>query len=263
MKLINPSFEIIQQKDIFQHIELCGRISYKSENKITEDSAKQFVDNLIKNNHGSVLEHGTIYLLFTKEQEQLFTKYTFNPYSKIFFDTDNKVYVTTNYRVLIENNWLLDMRFACQTPDIYHPKRKTVRIICSRSISHALVRHRTFSFTQESTRFCNYSNNKFNKEITFIKPYWFDAQKEFIKENFLNTLKTIESVYMECLHYKMLPQEARDILPNTLKTELYMTGFIDDWKHFFSLRTAKSIPPDMKEALASPLYKQFKDLNYV
>ena len=113
---------------------------------------KQFVDKLIKNNHGSVLEHGTVYLLFTKEQEQLFTKYTFNPYSKIFFDTDNKVYVTTNYRVLIENNWLLDMRFACQTPDIYHPKRKTVKIICSRSISHALVRHRTFSFTQESTR---------------------------------------------------------------------------------------------------------------
>lgn len=142
MKLIKQSFEIIQQKDLFKHIELCGRVSYKSENKITENSSKNFVEMIIKNNHTSVLEHGTVHLECPKKEENYNLRFAYirNPYS--FDYTVNDVsHIVTNYRVLYENQWLQDMKYLSSKPVIINP-RITVKFICSRGISHELVRHR-------------------------------------------------------------------------------------------------------------------------
>ena len=164
MKLINSSFEIIEQRPglegIYKQIELAGRTCYKSENNITEDSAKAFVDRMIKSGHGAMLEHGTVYL-YKYVKTDILTDitarhYNKNPYSHLHIISDNStgeshVYITTNYRVLIEHNWLDDLQYLCD-PTEYHEKRITVRFICDRGVSHEFVRHRVMSFAQESTR---------------------------------------------------------------------------------------------------------------
>lgn len=141
MKLIKPSFQIIPQEDLFKHIELCGRVCYKSEDKITDDSAERFVNGLIKLGHTSVLEHGTVYLDFTNDWQRGIKKYANNPYSKVYkstlengWDTPHS-YVTTNYRVLIENGWLDDLEYQSE-PTKYHKKRVTVKFVCDRGVSH-------------------------------------------------------------------------------------------------------------------------------
>ena len=169
MKLIKPSFLIKEQEPgligIYRQIEYAGRICYKSSNKITEDSAKPFVDRMIKSGHGAVLEHGTVYLRYdfkAKEDSnriayQLWSKYNENKYSEsvqaqpIPGVPNGFVAITTNYRVLVENNWLDDLKYLCE-PTEYHKKRVCVRFICDRGVSHEYVRHRVFSFAQESTR---------------------------------------------------------------------------------------------------------------
>lgn len=168
MKLIKPYFEIIEQEPglegIYKQIELAGRTCYKSEDKITETSAKGFVDRMIKSGHGAMLEHGTVYLAIpmTTYAPEAVNTYLNNPYSKvnecnefIFIDKyKNKVSawcITTNLRVLVENDCLEDLEFLCE-PTEYHEKRVTVRFVCDRGVSHEFVRHRVFSFAQESTR---------------------------------------------------------------------------------------------------------------
>lgn len=308
MKLIKPSFQIIPQEDLFKHIELCGRVCYKSEDKITDDSAEKFVNGLIKSGHTSVLEHGTIYLDFFDDWQRGINRYTNNTYSKVYKNTLEHgwgaphLYVTTNYRVLIENGWLDDLEYQCK-PTKYHEKRVTVKFICDRGVSHEFVRHRVFSFSQESTRYCNYSKDKFGDELTFIIPCWFEnkdnilekwngfklGQWESIEENVKPELfyepYSVEDMYervwmLSCIqseeNYKMFltdhkietdrgpwtPQQARTVLPNSLKTELVMTGFVEDWKHFFELRTASSAHPQARE-LAIPLEEEFKSLNLI
>lgn len=188
MRLIEPSFEIIEQKPgmggLLKHIELCGRVCYQSQGKITEDSAKGFVDRMIKSGNGSVLEHGTVYLAIpmTTYAPEAVNIYHNNSYSKVnkcneFIFTDkygDKVAawcVTTNLRVLVENDCLEDLEFLCE-PTEFHEKRITVRFICSRAIANEFVRHRVFSFEQEGQIYCNYSKDKFNNEITYIMPSW-------------------------------------------------------------------------------------------
>lgn len=168
MRLINPSFEIWKQEPglegIYKAIERAGRVCYRSEDKITEDSAKPFVDRMVKSGHGAMLEHGTVYLAIpmTTYAPEAVNIYHNNSYSKVnecneFIFTDkygDKVAawcVTTNLRVLVENDCLEDLEFLCE-PTEYHEKRITVRFICSRSIANEFVRHRVFSFAQESTR---------------------------------------------------------------------------------------------------------------
>ena len=275
MKLIKPSVEIIKQEEydlnhIFKFIELAGRTCYKSEDKITEDSAKEFVDRMIKSGHGAMLEHGTIYLTIPVSDisNPIIYKYILNSYSKIFIDFTNS-YITTNYRVLIENNWLDDLKYLCE-PTTFHTKRTTVKFICDRGVSHEFVRHRVFSFAQESTRYCNYSKDKFNNELTFIIPCWIKNLKEGnyyayceyhhtetdpCKEWFAACMNA-EHVYIELIKKGWKPQEARTILPNSLKTELIMTGFNDDWENFFELRCAPNAHPQAKE-LADMLKDKF------
>lgn len=162
MKLVKPSFDIWEQpaglQGVYKQIERTGRICYKSEDKITDDSAKPFVDRMIKSGHGAMLEHGNIYLQFKSivhcfgKGYQGGLKYLSNPYSKVvLFEKETTQYVTTNYRVLIENNWLDDLKYICE-PTEYHERRVTVHFVCDRGVSHEFVRHRVMSFAQESTR---------------------------------------------------------------------------------------------------------------
>lgn len=275
MKLIKPSVEIIKQEEydlnhIFKFIELAGRTCYKSEDKITEDSAKEFVDRMIKSGHGAMLEHGTVYLTIPSINvtDIIICKYYLNPYSKIFINLTN-TYITTNYRVLVENEWLDDLKYLCE-PTLFHERRTTVKFICDRGVSHEFVRHRVFSFAQESTRYCNYSKDKFNNELTFIIPCWiknleegnYDANYEYhyakndpSKEWFYECLNA-EHSYIYLIHKDWKPQEARAVLPNSLKTELIMTGFNSDWQHFFELRCAPNAHPQAKE-LADMLKDKF------
>lgn len=158
MKLIESKVEIIEEKDLYKMIEIAGRTCYKSEDKITDDSAKAFVDRMIKSGHGAMLEHGTVYLTIEKVFENLYPearlywwKKNDKKFSKVSMDVLGTVYVTTNLRVLVENDRLDDLEFLTE-PTEHHEKRITARFTCDRGISHEFVRHRVFSFAQESTR---------------------------------------------------------------------------------------------------------------
>lgn len=304
MKLIKPSFEIWEQPNglegIYKQIEKAGRICYKSEDRITEDSAKGFVDRMINSKHLSTLEHGTVYLKIDNRDDVLYkhyleasTYYYDNPYSKV---ETNKLesshtpihYVTTNFRVLIENDRLSDLKYICE-PTEYHEKRVTVHFVCDRGVSHEFVRHRVMSFAQESTRYCNYSKDKFGNELTFIIPEWCPEIRENSNKGwdpcsmydklYLQHLQSAEDSYFALLkqwdervpdkRYKSgfrnnpwVPQQARVILPNSLKTELVVTGFVSDWEHFFALRCDNSAHPQARE-LAIPLKDEFIKKGYL
>ena len=303
MKLINQSYEIWNQpaglEGVYKQIERVSRVCYKSEDKITEDSAKPFVDRMIKAGHGAMLEHGTVYLEFhvkdpsevgeeeyhsqQSELNKLISRYANNKYSIIkvnhYYDT---VFITTNYRVLIENNWLKDLKYICE-PTVFHEKRVTVHFICDRGVSHEFVRHRVMSFAQESTRYCNYSKDKFGNELTFIIPCWCSNRDEAhivpdkydvdwndkLIEDFDNEqgrlyigLALAENAYLDLLKIGWRPQQARVVLPNSLKTELVMTGFVSDWKHFFRLRCDSAAHPQARE-LAIPLREDFINNKYL
>lgn len=305
MKLCKPSFEIIEQpsglEGMYKQIELIGRVSHKSEDRITEDSSKEFVDRMIKLGHGAVLEHGTVYLYSPLQEvdtdddgyvvfETQLDHYKHNKYSKF-----NRGHVTTNLRVLVENGWLNDLKYLCE-PTKFYEKRVCVKFICDRGVSHEFVRHRHFSFMQESTRYCNYSKGKFGNELTFIMPCWIpykdgeykigeyedgwgNCSGNYIKRNgnyveehdpdydnllypFIQFLNESENSYFRLLNKGWKPQQARAVLPNALKTELYMTGFISDWKHFFELRCDSAAHPQARE-LAIPLREEFIKRGYI
>lgn len=302
MKLIKPSFKIWNQpaglEGVYKQIEKVGRVCYKSEDKMTEDSAKPFVERMTKSGHGAMLEHGTVYLKVTNkglsldnyDKNQVENKYISNPYSKVIFgkypkynsyeeklEATQEVYITTNYRVLVENGWLDDLQYICE-PTEFHAKRITVHFVCDRGVSHEFVRHRVMSFAQESTRYCNYSKDKFGNEITFIKPCFLDDSKlalygpyhTVIRDKspesiFIASLNNAEKDYIDLIDLGWKPQEARAVLPNALKTELVVTGFVSDWNHFFDLRargTTGAPHPQAKE-LAEPLMKEFIARKYI
>lgn len=284
MKIIQPSFNIMEQGSgvdgIYKQIELAGRTCYKSEDRITETSAKAFVERMVASKHTAMLEHGTVYLALPMESMFPITangwgKYTKNCYSKGFkvcFVNEQKcVGVTTNYRVLVENGWLEDLQYLCE-PTEYHDKRVTVHFVCDRAIANEFVRHRVFSFAQESTRYCNYSKDKFSNELTFIAPSWFKEDVSYDKgglddansQIFVESCELAEQNYLDMIKFGgAKPQDARAILPLSLKTELIMTGFVSDWEHFFDLRaleTTGAPHPDASK-LAIPLYNEFKKRN--
>lgn len=267
MRIVKSSFEIKEQESgvngIYKQIEWAGRHCYKSHDKMTEDSAKNFVDRMIKSGHGAMLEHGTVYLSLNMTSREQYFKYCYNKYSKAN-SIGNAEYntwqgfITTNLRVLVENNWMEDLQYICE-PTEYHERRVTVKFICSRSTSHQIVRHRSMSFAQESQRYCNYSLDKFNNEITFIAPAWY---KEEIHHKFLNSLHRSEMDYFDLINSGLKPQEARAVLPNSCKTELIVTGFISDWKALFDLRCETGADPDIKEIMI-PLKEEFIKLGFL
>ena len=303
MRLIKPSFEIIEQESgldgLYKHIERCGRLSYKSEDKITEESAKPFINRLINSKHLSVLEHGTVYLkydIISNQSVNLPNKYYYNEYSKVTYGNESLdgteteeylkifsgrtyAYITTNLRVLVENGWEDDLEYLCE-PTEYHEPRISVKFTCSRSISHELVRHRVFSFIQESQRYCSYNKGKYGGEITYIIPSWSNLKeykngfvtKTGYQESFNpndpefeleKAFSMAEEAYLDLVNNGYKPQEAREVLPNATKTEIIMTGFLSDWvgdeekkKGFFPLRCDSAAHPDMR-ALAIPLREEF------
>ena len=214
MRIISPSIEIldeINEQQILKKLESIGRVCYKSENNITEDSAERFVKNIMNRNHESVLEHVSI----------------------------------------------------------------SVRVICDRGVSHEIVRNRIASYSQESTRYCNYSNDKFDNELTFIKPCWFKSSIEDLNtyanirgtfdkiENagewvWVDTLRSAEISYFKLLENGATPQEARSILPNSIKTEIVMTMNLREWRHFFKLRCDKAAHPQTRE-IANMILEEFKN----
>ena len=197
MKIIKPSYEIltmINGAEMLRFIERIGRVCYKSEDRITEDSAKSFVKAIIKSGHESVLEHINI----------------------------------------------------------------TVKFVCDRGVSHEIVRHRIASYSQESTRYCNYSCDNFGNELTFIRPcFWKIGTQEYAR--WLHEMENIEKLYMQLMRTGNHAQEARSILPNSLKTELVMTANLREWRHLLKLRTARDAHPQMWEIMC-PLLEEFKNL---
>lgn len=195
MKIIEPEVEILENingKEILQKIERAGRVCYKSEDKITNESAKSFIQNLLASGHESVIEHEKI----------------------------------------------------------------SVRIICDRGVTHEIVRHRIASYSQESTRYCNYTKDKFGNELTFIKPcFWSEDSDRY--RLWIETMQVIENSYNKMIELGAKPQEARSILPNSLKTEIIVTMNLREWRHFFKLRTSNRAHPQMRE-IATMLLEQFR-----
>lgn len=196
MNIIPPSFELLDRVDgtaLLQKIELAGRVCYKSEAKITPDSAAGFVRRILENGHESVLEH----------------------------------------------------------------EKLTARIVCDRGVSHEIVRHRIASYSQESTRYCNYSLDKFQNELTFIRPFfWNDDPEKF--RVWEEAMAAAERAYLALLDLGATAQEARAVLPNSLKTELVMTMDLREWRHFFRLRAAAAAHPQMRE-VAVPMLRAFRE----
>lgn len=195
MKIINPRVEVLDDvngKEMLKRIERIGRVCYKSEDKITEESSIAFVTNILKSGHESVIEH----------------------------------------------------------------EKVSVRVICDRGVSHEIVRHRLASYSQESTRYCNYSKDKFGGELTFIKPcFWDEGSDEY--EIWKNNMATVEDTYNSLIAIGAKPQEARSVLPNSLKTEIVMTMNLREWRLFFKLRTSEKAHPQMRE-VACVILDEFK-----
>lgn len=282
MRLIKPKVKIINQEPgvegLFKHMELCARTCYKSEDKITEDSARKFIDNVIvARGHTAMLEHGTVYLKIPYgimydtgyfSNEAIATKYIDNPYSIV---QNSQIYdywcVTSNYRVLLQNGWLDDLQYLCE-PTEYHVRRITVRFICDMGVAREFCRHRVFSFAQESTRYCNYSKAKFGKELNCIIPCWYKNMFEGNSYNielchtydltiseglsrteaaWIQAMCEAESAYFGLLTEGEPAQQARNVLPLALKTELIMTGTDEQWAGFFNLRCARDAHPQARE----------------
>lgn len=304
MILRKPSYTIIEQGDgiegIKKQIELAGRTCYHSGDKTTDTSADGFVERMVSSGHYAMLEHGTVYLMMdwdtTNINEKVASiKYQNNKYSHVNYvqsDTNKlTAYVTTNYRVLVENGWLEDLKYLSK-PTEHHEKRITVKFETDRGVANEAVRHRVMSFAQESSRFCNYSKDRFNNEIKIAKPKWVSELNQIpsvdevtykgIFAEFLNYKNNrdeeskkhlYEVIYYwlmanemaEFFYFKMLdcgmkPEDARAVLPLDLNTEIVITGFVKDWKHFFDLRadnTTGKAHPDMN-LIAKPLKEEFQ-----
>ena len=275
MKLIESKVEIIEQQPgldgVYKQIEWAGRHCYKSHDKITEDSAKEFVDRMICSKHGAMLEHGTVYLKgravyddngILEVPKNLFPDFfERNKYSivrKIESEDMCNWYITTNLRVIIENNLTECLEYICEPTEI-HEKRITARFTCDRGVSHEIVRHRVMSFAQESQRYVGYDKEKFGSEVTFIKPHWYDEEFPACL-TWVESLKDAEQKYMDLREAGLKAQDARGVLPNATKTEIVVTGFESDWEHFFELRTAGAAHPDMRK-LALELQEKLNSVN--
>lgn len=193
MRIIEPYVEILHlpsAEEMLGLIELAGRTCYKSEDKIRDGSAEDFVRRIIKSGHESVIEHGCL----------------------------------------------------------------TVRFVCDRGVSHEIVRHRLAAYSQESTRYANYAQDKFGNEITVIKPcFWSEDTQEY--QVWLETMRQAEKAYLELLQRGASPQEARSVLPNSLKTEVVMTCNLREWRHVLGLRCSKAAHPQIREVMLQLLAK--------
>ena len=283
MKLIKQSFEILEQKDftlkgIKQFIERCARVSYKSEDRMTDTSYEKFVGMLGSRDHARALEFGTVHLRmsdaqFSDLQAALLRGKVYNDYWVKYniiatVDEDN-CYATTNYRYYLEMckyaTWL-PMYFDTSDSPLY-PKRYTVHMILDRGVMDEFRTHVGLSHLAESTRYCNYSKDKFNNEVTFVIPSWCNSLIEGSEQEyspfeingdeveFMNALQNAQNSYLSLLKMGWTPQQARSVLPLGIKSELISCGFEDAWKNFFYRRDAKDAHP-MAQEIAKPMHKE-------
>ena len=304
MKIITPSVELMESNvPSFlraRHVERCGRVCYKSEDKITNDSAEKFIAGIIQRGHEAVLEHARITLDLSKKADiQMMLFITLRTMQGLgmkdyltITSTGDHYIVSGNVRawrnlsafvdrpenpnlhplreMLLRMVWaenpvffpeymkpeyedLPDMLLDVNPDDypfdsnirLYH-SWYTLRFICDRGVTHEIVRHRPASYCQESQRYNNYSNGKFNSEITVIKPCFLTEGTETYTI-WKDACQAAESAYMAMLEKGCTPQEARDVLPNSTKTEIVMTATADEWIHFLELRTSEAAHPQMRE----------------
>ncbi len=273
---------------VYRQVERCGRVCYKSENHQTADSARPFVERMIASKHTAMLEHATVYLTLDEHDDRV-AFYRQNRFTHVNM-VNGKAYVTTNLRVLVENDRMDDLKELCE-PTAHHERRVTVHFTTQVAITREFNRHRVNSMAEQSTRYCNYSKEKFGAEITINLPQWVKdlpdgAWTSTIKEGtvsldddaFLALTKKVvageadaadnwlfanlaaERAYLNLTALGRKPQEARVVLPLDTNTELVHTAFLSDWKHFFDLRalgTTGAPHPDAK-AVALPLYEEMK-----
>lgn len=286
MKLIKQSFEILEQKDfsligIKKFIERCGRVCYKSEDRITDDSYEKFVNMLMKRDHARPLEFGTVHLkissgmLFDKFLQDLVDYKLYNPAWIKYKELPEYTYITTNYRYYLQiiKKCPYIAEYFTEQDNCYYPSRYTVHMILSRGVMDEFRTHVSLSHLAESTRYCNYSKDKFDNQVTFVIPNWCNSLKEGSEQNyppfeinedeiiFMDALKNAQNSYLSLLKLGWTPQQARDVLPLSVKSELISCGFKDAWENFFYRRCANDAHPMARE-IAIPLQKRFKELGY-
>ena len=291
MKLIKQSCEILEQKDfsligIKKFIERCGRVCYKSEDRITDDSYEKFVNMLEKRDHARPLEFGTVHLkissgmLFEEFLQDLVDCKLYNPAWIKYKELPEYTYITTNYRHYLQiiKKCPYIAEYFTEQDNCYYPSRYTVHMVLSRGVMDEFRTHVGLSHLAESTRYCNYSKDKFDNQITFIQPSWIILDKEiapinelcllsgqYDRENpnlrYLASLVDANYAYVLLLNKGWTPQQARDVLPLSVKSELISCGFKDAWENFFYRRCANDAHPMARE-IAIPLQKRFKELGY-
>lgn len=302
MKLIKQSFEILEQKDftlkgIKQFIERCARVSYKSEDRMTDTSYEKFVGMLERRGHDRPLEFGTVHLkmIFPDFEEFIYSLLTTGMLNNIWIKPAYKgdaTYITTNYRYYLDiiKYFPNVKKYLTEEDNEYYPKRYTVHMILDRGVMDEFRTHVGLSHLAESTRYCNYSKDKFDNEVTFIKPCWLDMhdtdegrevtrnwnfdildgcsiiaeEGEFddARDAFLTSLNVAEHCYLELLQKGWTPQQARSVLPLGIKSELISCGFEDAWKNFFYRRDAKDAHP-MAQEIAKPMHKEFIERGFI
>lgn len=286
MKLIKQSFEILEQKDftlvgIKKFIEKCGRVCYKSEDKITDTSYEKFVRMLENRDHARPLEFGTVHLKmilpdFLGFMNSLLTHGILNDiWIKSAYSGDI-IYITTNYRYYLDIAKHLPnvKEYFTNEDNEYYPKRYTTHMILDRGVMDEFRTHVGLSHLAESTRYCNYSKDKFNNEVTFIIPSWCNSLIEGSKQEyypfeingdeveFINALQNAQNSYLSLLKMGWTPQQARSILPLGIKSELISCGFEDAWKNFFYRRDANDAHPMARE-IAKPMHKEFIERGFI
>lgn len=260
MKIIDASVEIIPKMNALRKIELCGRVCYKSESRITEDSATAFVGNIIQRGHLSVLEHARLAIEDQEEYDQIyFMLMTMDDIvlskgieSRIVYDDSGVLTINARDYLVLFPAAFADGSIASRKEATEY---MTVRFICDRAIANELVRHRMFSFSQESTRYVNYKDG-----IEFIVPsflQWrqYSADGELLKYRHKScaawelAMKGTEQCYIEMIADGRTPQEARSVLPMSTKTELIMTGTYRQWSEMLELRLDRAAHPQMRELM--------------
>ena len=328
MKIINPSHEILKvDENPLLAIEKAGRLCYKSEANITEESAEKFVNNIIDRGHFAMLEHATVYIRLNDTMYKAFLDTSRTIDTRYVVPTESNIHgqsvyiVSGNVRAWFEllnskNRWgapywssffAIQLMLEDYMPAVFKklpplqgitdenrdiamtPYRGTgigvitekelcrlladdpytlmrhhrisVKFVCDRGVSHEFVRHRDASFAQESTRYCNYTKGKFGGEITVIKPMFFyeNSAQYGLWEH---ACSEAEKTYLTLIDNGASPQEARSVLPNSLKTELLITATEYEWQHICDLRakgTTGAPHPQMKEVM-EPCYNELVTL---
>ena len=283
MKLINQNVEEwhcgYTLPEIWSHIAKCARTCYQSEPRNNGETDEEFVKRVILRNHSfdeiaksrelqlklhlSCLEHGTVYLDIPYEEDtrEGILLFNHNKYSKYNYCYNLKCYITTNMRTIVEQNLTKYLKYIC-SPTRLHSLRTTFNITTDIGVARELARHRTHSISEESTRYCNYSKDKFNNELTFIKPCCLNDEKlklygdyhTVIRDKspesiFIANLNNVEKDYLDLIKLGWTPQQARQILPLSTKVQTIHTAFESDWAEFISLRAdacSGSVHPNMK-----------------